>query len=93
VNKKQKPQQCGEQEHQRDIAEDQGEKRGCQPLRVIRIWQGISKNAPPNKQKNQPGNAAPNTGIAGEVSSRKAARRAVAAPGGRWWQYDSMEHP
>jgi hypothetical protein len=86
VNKKQKPQQCGEQEHQRDIAEDQGEKRGCQPLRVIRIWQGISKNAPPNKQKNQPGNAAPSTGIAGEseqpvsgkTSSSRAGRAMVA---------------
>ncbi len=26
----------------------------------------MSKNTPPNKQKNQPGNAAPNTGIAGD---------------------------
>ncbi|BBK10478.1 hypothetical protein KAM644c_08040 [Klebsiella quasipneumoniae subsp. quasipneumoniae] len=46
----------------------------------------MSKNAPPNKQKNQPGNAAPNTGIAGEseqpvsgkTSSSRAGRAMVA---------------
>ncbi|KHS43543.1 hypothetical protein RN38_17365 [Hafnia paralvei] len=32
----------------------------------MNIWQGISKKAPTNKQKNQLGNAAPNTGITGD---------------------------
>lgn len=35
----------------------------------------ISSNAPPKKQKNQPGNAAPNTGMAGDKEQPETAKR------------------